>query len=169
MHYARRALASESDYLFAHRYITRPADAGQENHVALSAEEFSARCAANLFAMHWSSHGLRYGIGIEIEQWLDRDMTVVINGSRAYLPEAQMRYPHLVPILVEVPEALLRQRLIERGRESINDIEQRLQRNRTLRAQVRLSHIVMNDGALSSAGDKLVDLIRSQRAQQTCA
>ncbi len=169
MLHARRALASGSDCLFAHRYITRPANAGEENHVALSEEEFSIRLDADLFAMHWSSHGFSYGIGVEIEQWLDRGMTVVVNGSRAYLPEALTLYRKLVPILIEVPEALLRQRLIDRGRESIGDIEQRLKRNRTLRTQIQPSRIILNDGSLSSAGDKLVALIRSLGSDQACA
>ena len=37
---ARALIPSDLPVAFAHRYITRPADAGGENHVALSEAEF---------------------------------------------------------------------------------------------------------------------------------
>lgn len=78
----RQHLGREPDVCFAHRYITRPASAGGENHIALTEEEFLARQSAGLFAMNWYSHGYHYGIGIEINQWLALGLTVVVNGSR---------------------------------------------------------------------------------------
>lgn len=64
MRYARASLAGDPSVVFAHRYITRPMELHGENHVALTETEFDARLAAGLFAMHWESHGLRYGIGL---------------------------------------------------------------------------------------------------------
>ncbi|OGB24807.1 MAG: hypothetical protein A3I66_02575 [Burkholderiales bacterium RIFCSPLOWO2_02_FULL_57_36] len=77
MDYGRERLADVSGVLFAHRYITRRAHAGGENHVSLSLQEFTARNKAGLFAMHWNSHGHEYGVGIEINQWLAKGITVV--------------------------------------------------------------------------------------------
>src|SRR5690349_12136372 len=54
LRYAREQLASEP-VAFAHRYITRPATAGDENHVALSVPEFRARKQHGLFAMDWEA------------------------------------------------------------------------------------------------------------------
>jgi ribose 1,5-bisphosphokinase len=68
--FARNRLQAEP-ILFAHRYITRPSGNG-EAHVELSVEEFEARSTLGLFALEWSSHGLRYGIGIELDAWLER-------------------------------------------------------------------------------------------------
>ena len=59
-----RAKSDPAQVIVAHRYITRPAGAGGENHVALSAAEFAARRAAGLFALAWESHGLAYGVGV---------------------------------------------------------------------------------------------------------
>ena len=102
MSYARSRLANESQVVFAHRYITRSADAGGENHVALTQEEFDSRRRAGLMAMHWESHGHAYGLGIEVNQWLAKGITVVVNGSREYLETAAQRYPELVPVWIEV-------------------------------------------------------------------
>jgi ribose 1,5-bisphosphokinase len=56
----------------AHRYITRPALAGDANHVVLSEQEFAAREQRGLFVLTWTAHGWRYGIGREIEHWMNR-------------------------------------------------------------------------------------------------
>ena len=51
--YARAALGGGAPVFFAHRYITRPAEAGGENHVALSKAEFAQMQALDLFALSW--------------------------------------------------------------------------------------------------------------------
>ena len=66
---ARALLSADLPIAFAHRYITRPADVGGENHVALSRAEFALRRAHGLFAFHWHAHGNDYGIGREIHAW----------------------------------------------------------------------------------------------------
>ena len=48
--------------------LTRPAEAGGENHVALSKPEFAQMHALDLFALSWESHGHCYGLGREIER-----------------------------------------------------------------------------------------------------
>ncbi|HEV7393167.1 MAG TPA: phosphonate metabolism protein/1,5-bisphosphokinase (PRPP-forming) PhnN, partial [Burkholderiales bacterium] len=58
MQYARDTLHDEHAVLFAHRYITRMAGAGGENHVALTVPEFEIRKRHGLFAMSWQSHDL---------------------------------------------------------------------------------------------------------------
>ena len=52
--------------LVAHRYITRPHNAGCENHIALSEHEFFTRAEQHLFALSWYANNNYYGIGIEI-------------------------------------------------------------------------------------------------------
>lgn len=169
MRYARRKLAGEPGVVFAHRYITRPADAGGENHVALSDEEFQARLSSRLFALHWYSHGHAYGIGIEINQWLAKGMTVVVNGSRAYLSEARQAYPELLPVWIEVSPQVLHQRLLERGRETAEEIEQRLARHQTLGDVRSGGDVIRNDGRLEEAGDALAALIRRRSSTSACA
>jgi len=168
MRYARERLAAEPGICFAHRYITRPADAGGENHVALTPEEFAARRQARLFALHWRSHAQQYGVGIEINQWLAKGITVVVNGSREYLEEARQGYPEIVPIYIVVPEVQLRERLLARGRESPDQIEQRLSRNREVPAPRRQDRVIVNDSSLDVAGEHLVSLIRQLSGRTAC-
>ncbi|TDG02374.1 phosphonate metabolism protein/1,5-bisphosphokinase (PRPP-forming) PhnN [Paraburkholderia guartelaensis] len=159
LRYAREQLSGHARICFAHRYITRAADAGGENHVALSAEEFAARSNSNLFALDWASNGLQYGIGSEVDHWLDKGLTVVMNGSREYLSQARARYPYLVPVEIAVPEAVLRERLLARGRETPEQVAQRLQRNRLLERSSGQVEIIRNDGDLEQAGQALISLI----------
>lgn len=169
MQHARTQLSGHPGIVFAHRYITRPQDAGGENHVALSEAEFDARLARDLFAMHWASHGLRYGIGKEINLWLAKGLTVVLNGSREYLESAAVIYPELFPVLIEVSPHTLRQRLLARGRETAEDVERRIARASAFRPQTRAGVArIDNDGDIASAGRALVDLLSGKR-QPPCA
>jgi len=169
MRYARERLAGDPAVLFAHRYITRPADAGGENHVALSAREFAARDAARLFALRWDSHGHAYGIGIEINQWLAKGVSVVVNGSREYLVETGRRYPELLPVWIEVSPEVLRARLAQRGREDEAAIAARLARHREMPAMQRDGVVIGNDGLLADAGEALVTTIAGRMKPRRCA
>jgi ribose 1,5-bisphosphokinase len=157
---AREQLAAKP-VVFAHRYITRPVELAGENHIQLSPQEFHTRKQAGLFAMHWHSHDLDYGLGIEINDWLAKGLNVVMNGSRAYLPEAAKRYPdNLVPVLVRVPPEILRARLEARGRETAVQIDERLS---GALAFEQLNHprliVINNDRALSEASAQLVEVL----------
>lgn len=160
----------DSGVVFAHRYITRPADAGGENHVALTEAEFAARLHARLFAMHWDSHGHRYGIGCEINHWLAKGLTVVMNGSREYLPEARRRYPELEAVLISVSPQVLAERLRARGRESEDAIARRVARAAAYAEPAGIQHRITNDGALEAAGEAFVRVLAPRREEATaCA
>lgn len=164
----RERLHADDPVVVAHRYITRPADANEAS-VWLSAEEFERRRRLGCLALHWHSHGLRYGIGVEIDQWLARGLRVVVNGSREYLPEAIRRYPGLCGVHVRVaPEALAR-RLRQRARESEEAIAARLARATApfaVPAGCRLVEID-NSGELAHAVEAFVGLVREQESAGT--
>jgi len=156
-----RGLLTEADRCFvAHRYITREPETAGENHIWLSAAEFDKRLKLGAFAMHWAAHGHRYAIGAEIDHWLDCGISVLVNGSRAFLPEARARYHHrLVAVLVSVDAAALRARLQQRGRETATEIEQRVTRAADLLPAGPLVQ-VDNSGALEQAATALLRLVR---------
>lgn len=167
--FSRQRLRAADQCLFAHRYITRPAAAGGENHVALSDWEFACRLQAGLFSMNWDSHGYRYAIGREIEVWLGAGCNVVVNGSRGYLPEAARRFPQLVPVLITVPREVLQRRLHARRRESAKEIEERLEKSEAYRVEHPRLVTLSNDGPLEQAGGRFLELARSGEVETAAA
>ncbi|HAJ6816140.1 ribose 1,5-bisphosphokinase [Escherichia coli] len=87
---AELRLREQTQLLVAHRYITRDASAGSENHIALSEQEFFTRAGQNLLALSWHANGLYYGVGVEIDLWLHAGFDVLVNGSRAHLPQVMV-------------------------------------------------------------------------------
>jgi ribose 1,5-bisphosphokinase len=144
--------------LCAHRYITRPAYAGGENHVALSEEEFQLRERRGLFALTWQAHGLHYGIGNEVSHWLERGADVLVNGSRGAFELASGRFPNLQPVLITASAQAIAGRLAARGRESEADITARLARIDAY-AVPEGSMVIHNDGCLAEAGSNLLRAI----------
>lgn len=158
----RQRLQSEHGCFVAHRYITRAANIGGENHIHLSAEEFDMRASMGMFAMQWYSHGYSYGIGSEIDNWLAKGVNVVINGSREYLRIAMHSYPNLIPVLVEVDDETLHQRLLKRGREGEIEILQRLERHRQIVDSLPANIMrIDNNTDLKHGVDALLKLIDS--------
>jgi len=136
----------------ARRVITRSAEAKGEAAQGVTAEQFETLCAQGAFAMHWRANGLGYGIPRQIDDWLAAGRAVLVNGSRAYLAEARQRYPDLLAVLIEVRPEVLRQRLLARGRETAEEIEQRLARNARMQTSADPSvHVLDNSGALETA------------------
>jgi len=145
--------------LCAHRYITRPAHAGGENHVALSMAEFHAREQRGLFALTWEAHGLHYGIGSEVGHWLAHGADVLVNGSRGALALACERFPALRPVLITASPETIAHRLAARGRESEAGIAARIARLDAYPAPPD-SIVIHNDGCLAEAGSSLLQAIR---------
>jgi len=145
----------------AHRYITRPADAGSENHIALSEAEFIQRRQHGLFALEWHAHQCRYGVGIEIDSWMQLGCHVVVNGSRAHLEKARQRYgQRLLPVCLQVSDDVLAGRLAQRGRENAEQIACRLQRAREYENALPADcHRLNNDGALQETLQHLLAIL----------
>ena len=145
---ARAALAGDARIRFVRRAITRPAEAGGEDHRALTEAEFAAELAAGGFALHWQAHGLRYGIPRDIEDDLAQGRVVAANLSRSVLAEAGARYPLLV-LEITAPLEVLAARLAARGREDAADVAARLAREAAVPPGLALRR-VMNDGPVEA-------------------
>jgi ribose 1,5-bisphosphokinase len=125
---ARAALAEDPRFAFPRRLITRPVEAGGEDHIEVSPAAFEMARAEGAFSLHWKSHGLAYGISKRIEEALAAGRNVVVNVSRGVVEEARRRLSPVKVILVTAPVAVLAERLARRGRESAAEVAERLRR-----------------------------------------
>ncbi|UVK81788.1 phosphonate metabolism protein/1,5-bisphosphokinase (PRPP-forming) PhnN [Pseudomonas sichuanensis] len=146
----------------ARRVITRSAEAKGESALGVTLEHFEAMRAAGEFALCWSANGLCYGIPAQVEERLAAGRSVLVNGSRGYLNEARQRYPDLLAVGLTVLPGVLRQRLIARGRESAEEIEQRLARGARLQAYDPSVHVLDNSAALDVAVEALFGVLRQE-------
>ena len=159
LRFARERLAGAA-VVFAHRYITRE-EGGSENHVALTEPEFEARSRRGLFALEWRSHALRYGVGVEIDQWMALGCTVVVNGSRAYAGEAFGRYPRMTLVHVEAAQHVLAARLASRARETPDQVAARLARRAPFEVPPGAAFSrIDNSGRLDEAGEAFIEIVR---------
>ncbi|KAF0117263.1 MAG: phnN [Hyphomonadaceae bacterium] len=156
---AKAALKDEKNFVFPTRYITRSIDAGGENHFPINQEEFEAKKNAGAFALSWEAHGLQYGISSEIIDEIKNGNTIVVNVSRSAIDEARANFPKVRIINISAPQDLLRARLLERGRENFDDIEQRLTRASAYKIAGDDVSELCNDMDRASAIEKFVNLL----------
>lgn len=156
MSYARSKLADRTDVLFVRRAITRPADAGSEDHIAMTEAEFDAAIDEGRFSLTWTANGLRYGLPRAIETHLAEGRLAVVNGSRGAWSVIQQVFPSAVAVEIRVDPGILAQRLQSRGRESASEIEARLARAAALNAGFQADVVIDNSGPPEKAGSSLV-------------
>jgi ribose 1,5-bisphosphokinase len=157
---ARDMLAPDPRFVFPRREITRPAEAGGEDHVAIDAETFSARESAGCYALSWRAHGLCYGIPASVRDDLASGRRVVVNVSRAVVADALARFPDVRVVFVTAPDNLLRERLAHRSREAAHDQELRAARiGADLPQQARVT-IIANTSTVERGAELLVDALQ---------
>lgn len=150
---------------FAPRYISRPTDNGIEQHIYLDADGFGQQ--RHQFAMYWQANGYHYGIHQEVLVRLQQGQSVVINGSRAELAQAQQVFgERLKVVLLSVCDATLAQRLQQRGRETSQQITARLTRHHRYQ-DVNADAIIDNNHSLEDAGKQLLKYIEGIIAKDT--
>ena len=157
----RGALAARPDLRLVRRVITRPSDVGGEDFDGVTIEDFLVRRTRGEFALHWTAHGLHYGIP---QAQVEGPGDVIFNGSRAALPAAKAIFPDLRVILVTAPDVVLAARLAGRGREGGTDISARLARAAFALPDGISATIVMNDGTPEAGVAQLLAALQPVRA-----
>ena len=155
--YARERLAGSSGLAFARRRITRPTDA-TEDHLSVDAAAFAHGVEAGAFPLHWRANGMSYALGPEVAAAIRAGQAVVANGSRAAVKEACTRFADVRVVLITAPPQVLAARIAARGRESAEDVAQRLKREPALERAPELT--LVNDGLPEVAGERLVAFLQ---------
>jgi len=157
---ARAALADDPAFVFARRDITRPPDAGGEDHRAVSEAEFAMIVAAGGYLLHWAAHGLSYGLPVALQGFRDAGVHVVANGSRAMIAAARARLAPVRVVMISAPAAVLRARLAARGRETAAEIEARVVRAAAHAESGTGVVEVVNDGPIEAGVAALVAALK---------
>lgn len=158
---ARIELADDARFQFVQREITRPADAGGENHLPISWDAFCARSADGSYALAWEAHGHGYGVPATALHGLACGRSAIVNVSRGVIVSARAHFAPTRVIHVSVPKPILAQRLIERGREGAEDIERRLERAAAFHVDGDDVLTLVNDGPLAGSVASFVAMLRA--------
>ena len=148
---------------FARRLITREPDPLGENNVLVTERRFAEMLREGEFSLHWESHGLKYGIGRDIDEELACGNTVIVNGSRENLERASRRYPDMEVVEITADPAFIQERLRKRNREGAGEISRRLARGRQAFAKpdFLVYHTIDNSGNLADSAQQLLAIIKA--------
>jgi len=155
-----RALPYPPALRFARRTITRASGVSNEDHEPVEVDAFLQLAQAGAFALHWEAHGLHYGVRhaqMEGTGWL------MVNGSRAYAPQARARLPGLTVLHVSAPDALVGERLAARRRETPDQVQARLQRAKAQSVDMEAGDLhIVNAGSLQDTALALCQLLQAR-------
>lgn len=161
---ARQAFANDEHYVFPRRYITRPADAGGEDHIPVSEDMFETMLERGDMVLEWRAHKLRYGVPVAVAQHLERGRNVILNVSRTVVDEARQNLSPVQVLYITVDDETLAERLRARGRESTADIKRRVERAKEYLITGDDVVMVDNSGALETSISSFVAAISSSAA-----
>ncbi len=162
LNWLRARLSTESPLRWARRTINRPATTEGENHESVSSEAFGILLETQQLAMHWSANTHQYGIRHSELLPLPQPSWIFVNGSRGYLNAAAASHPEMTVLHITAERQVLQQRLLGRGRESLEAIEQRLNRTPPLNVPAGCHFIeFLNHDPLEVSGPKLLKALTS--------
>jgi ribose 1,5-bisphosphokinase len=155
------AALSDPTLHWARRSITRSALAGGEPFESVTTAQFEAYLAQGVFALHWQAHDLHYGV--RHSELAPRAMgkDVLLNGSRAAIAAARAAFPDLKVIVITARPEILAQRLAARGRETVADIQSRLERATFDLPTDITAQIIANNGSTQQGVAQLLQALKA--------
>lgn len=136
---------------------------GRDYHF-LTPEQFEQRVEGKDFLEFATYSGNRYGtLRSEVERCLENGQSVVLEIEVQGAQQVRAAKPDSVQIFIAPPDpAVLRERLIGRGTDSTEAIDDRLKvAEQELAAQDDFDHQIVNDN-VSRAADELVQVVRGE-------
>jgi guanylate kinase len=163
----RELMRRVPDLVLSVSATTRAPREGEENgrdYHFLTPEQFEQRADENDF-LEWATYSSnRYGtLRSEVERCLDSGRSVVLEIEVQGAQQVRAAKPDSVQIFIAPPDpAVLRERLMGRGTDSTEAIDERLKvAEQELAAQDDFDHQIVND-EVDRAADDLVAVVRSE-------
>lgn len=157
--YARERLDDDSGIEFVRRVITRPSDAGSEDHDTLADAAFDEAEKHGAFALSWPAHGLKYGLPASVDRTIADGRVAIANLSRGALVALRQRYANVAVVEITARPDILAERLSARGRESRGEVLARLARTAPVDRRDDVITID-NSGARDEAGERFLEIVR---------
>ncbi len=145
----------------------RPGERAAVDYHFLDTDEFDRRARAGEFVEHASYSGRRYGtLRAELERRLAEGAPVVLEIEVQGARQVREALPDAVLVFIAPPSTeALRARLVGRGTDAGEQIEQRLRTaERELEARPEFAHVVVND-RLEQATDELAGIVEAALAE----
>ena len=115
--------------------------------------------SAGDFAVAWQAHGLKYGIPKDALEKVRAGRILIANGSRAVLGQFRQAFPRVAIVNITASPQVLASRLVARGRESEQDILNRLKRQVPDIFDEPDVTTIDNSGPLEIAGSRFAALV----------
>jgi guanylate kinase len=145
----------------------RPGERSGVDYHFLDAHEFERRARGGDFVEHANYSGRRYGtLRSELERRLADGAPVVLEIEVEGARQVREALPEAVLVFIAPPSSeALRARLVGRGTDAGEQIEQRLRTaERELEARPEFAHVVVND-RLEQATDELTGIVEAALAE----
>ncbi len=162
---ARSCLSANPRFRFPQRYVTRPQNAGGENHISVSDTDFRRMKDGGEFCLSWSAHQLHYGLSRDLVMDLQDGQHMVCNVSRTSLGDAASVFERMQVIEITAAPGIIAQRLRSRGRETVADVAARQARQVADWRNGHCVHTIHNDGVAQDAITAMTNLLLSLSAQ----
>ena len=130
------------------RVVTRDATYDTEVYESVDVDTFLAMRDEGEFILDWESFENYYGIRKEVLNWLEEGHPVMINISRSVVEYAKGIFPRVKVIFVHVPLEVTADRIIDRGRETFEEVLDRLVRAQGSQEYQAADLVVENEGDL---------------------
>ncbi len=150
-----KKIKTKIDANFVKRYITRIPDKNESNYY-VDYEAFEILKNSNYFVSTWNAHKNHYAI---VKDQI-KDGLNIISISRSVIKDFEKAFHHVTTINITVSKEILRQRLEKRGRESKEEIENRLNRSYS---KIEAKNLIKFDNSndLETSSKKLIEILKA--------
>ena len=138
------------------RVVTRDTTYDVEKYESVDVDTFLAMRERGEFILDWESFENYYGIRREVLDWLEEGHPVMINISRGVVEIAKGVFPHVKVIFVHVPLEVTANRIIDRGRETFEEVLDRLVRAQDSQEYHGADLVVENQGDLDRISKRVI-------------